>query len=62
MTNETIWGNEPGLQLWIATDGPCIKLKIVKVPENTVHAEITLAPHRAVRLGDIMPKLVSGLA
>ena len=53
---ESIWANEPGIQLWIDYEGPCIKLQIVKVPENEIIVKVTLAPHRAKRLGDLMPK------
>lgn len=55
---ETIWANEPGIQLWVESDGPHIKLQIVKVPENNILATATLAPHRAERLGFLMPKTV----
>lgn len=55
---EAIWANEPGIQLWVERDGPCVKLQIVKVPENNILATATIAPHRAERLGCLMPKIV----
>ena len=58
MLSETFWANEPGIQLWVEFEGPSTVLKIVKAPENKVLATATLAPHRAERLADIMPRIV----
>lgn len=58
--NESIWGDEAGISLWIInTVYGGVILQIVDVPNgNKILAMVTLSPHRAERLGQIMPTVI----